>query len=420
MEYKSYIKTIDAIVKEYEQYNQQREVAYKEFENVVEQITSFEPPVVTLTNEEYAKLSKPFVESELYAKVQELTENVRKGHVSCVADHKKVSEVFTRITSEAKRMAIGFEGEDKVYNELKRLLPKGYTILRNVHINNAEHDILIFGKNGFYSVEVKNHSGILEWDELGRFKEYSPIGRNGRRTCREAEDPYLQAMAHRTSLISLIDTLDSKKLNKENVSVCSLVTVPNDVTVRMPRLRPLSVYGIARTAEVIESWNAQKSKLSSEELVYLRQEIQKAIQKPRTYEFMDLTAVENFISESMTQLSEKLEPLNKASYQTRILADQLTSLEKEISEKAEKLEGLTRGNVIDEDAKTNIIPYLIFIICAVGVYLFSDLFKLICFAVLPFITLYLWVNSSVILKGHKKEASKHRTLITRIREVLQN
>ena len=325
MSYKENCKMISEMISKLEQKKQERNELESSCAKTSRKVVDYNPPVIKLTNQEYHKMVKKFNESEAYKAASTFVSEV-KAHESRYDYYQTtLADAIVKLTTEAKRMTAGFEGEEKVYSELKRLLPDDWHFFQNIILNGSEHDILILSKKGLYSIEVKNHATIMSWDRLGRYTEYRP-GRGLRPdVIKDAVDPYSQVQSHLKSLSNLLSSLKPVSITPSMFSADGMVTIANDATVKTDSYFLLPVYGISHTAHVIESQEARKPVLPEKVIKYLYNAIVSNAQPARSYDFFDLTEIEKTLNEQFTKFMELHSKYDTVEIETQNLAKELKS-----------------------------------------------------------------------------------------------
>lgn len=325
MSYQENFKKVNEMIKKLEQKKQERVELERTCAKASRKIVDYDAPVTKLTNHEYYKMVKKFNESEAYKAASTFVSEV-KAHESRYDYYQTtLADAIVKLTTEAKRMTVGFEGEEKVYSELKRLLPDDWHFFQNIILNGSEHDILILSKKGLYSIEVKNHATIMSWDRLGRYTEYRP-GRGLRPdVIKDAVDPYSQVQSHLKSLSNLLSSLKPISITPSMFKADGMVTIANDATVKAESNYVLPVYGISHTAHVIESQEARKPVLPEKVINYLYNSIVNNAQPARTYEFYDLTEIEKTLNEHFEKFMELHSKFDEVELEIKTITKSLES-----------------------------------------------------------------------------------------------
>ena len=293
------------------------------------ELAGYTLPVVKMTNSEYYILANKFIENETCSLLQQFSTVVNKGPL--FFEHAKdLMDKYSRPISQAKNLITGIKAEDTVFNELKGLIPQNLILLKNILLNGSEHDILILSKSGIYTIEVKAHSGVMEWDGLGRYTEFSLNKKGQKHIINGAVDPCSQAMKHRISLMNLLKSIKNLSIPTASIPINSLVTITNHVTVKTSVNRPQPVYGIVHTAHVIESRLCESPLLSDTDLKSLHKLLLENKQPERVYEFYDLQKIELDLSEQLKHFFEKFKEVTELNAKDAALRNELKTLEEKV------------------------------------------------------------------------------------------
>ena len=210
-------------------------------------------------------------------------------------NHQKVKEFIQayrdkcdEANKQDSKIIKGFGGEYDVTEQLVKKLNSSYLkILSGVYFDKYEHDLIIISEKGVYTVEIKNHSGTLKWENGGFSESIRGLVKEG-----EIKDPYIQCLNHKKSLANVID-------EKYFKSIILFANERVEYSADDPEIRN-SIFYLEDFVQMFNASNSAFSLEKADELFNIIQE--KRIYKENKFKYVDMEKADSLYRDWLSKI----------------------------------------------------------------------------------------------------------------------